>query len=216
MKKNVMMRVASALLVAVLMTTCAISGTFAKYTTTVSSSDGARVANWGFERTNTMDLSNLFLGTYEDGDVKSQDGKDVIAPGAEGKATFSFAYDEKNGSDGPEVAYTFTVDVQESCAQAIKENENIQWKLDAGEWGTWDAMVAAIKALSGEADGSKDYAANTLPDAFGTADTVHTISWQWIFNTSDAADIEDTDMGNADTLANCSIQITITATQRGD
>ena len=47
MKKNVMMRVASALLVAVLMTTCAISGTFAKYTSSKTDSDSARVAVWG-------------------------------------------------------------------------------------------------------------------------------------------------------------------------
>ena len=47
MKKNVMMRVASALLVAVLLTTCSISGTFAKYVTTNSAEDSARVAKFG-------------------------------------------------------------------------------------------------------------------------------------------------------------------------
>lgn len=47
MKKNVMMRVASALLVAVLLTTCSISGTFAKYVTQDDASDAARVAKWG-------------------------------------------------------------------------------------------------------------------------------------------------------------------------
>ena len=66
MKKNVMMRVASALLVAVLMTTCAISGTFAKYTTTASGKDAARVANWGFEGAATLTLENLFLASYDD------------------------------------------------------------------------------------------------------------------------------------------------------
>ena len=214
MKKNVMMRVASALLVAVLMTTCAISGTFAKYTTTATSNDSARVAYWGFQASNSMDLTNLFLSTYEEGDVKSADGKDVIAPGATGLATFQFKYDETNGT--PEVAYTFTVDVVASCDDAIKNNTNIQWKLDDGTWGTWDAMVDAIKALSGEADGSKDYAANTLPTAFGASDAVHTISWQWIFHTADDADVVDTTMGNAADLADCSIKITITATQIGD
>ena len=46
MKKNRMMRVASALLVAVLLTTCAISGTFAKYVSTATGEDAARVAYW--------------------------------------------------------------------------------------------------------------------------------------------------------------------------
>ena len=59
MKKNTFMRVASALLVAVLLTTCAIAGTFAKYTTEVSSEDSARVAYWGFQRTNSIDIKDL-------------------------------------------------------------------------------------------------------------------------------------------------------------
>ena len=45
--KNKMMRIASVLLVAALITTCAISGTFAKYVTKVSGEDTARVAKWG-------------------------------------------------------------------------------------------------------------------------------------------------------------------------
>ena len=44
MKTNKMMRIASVLLVAVLLTTCVISGTFAKYTTTVSATSTANVA----------------------------------------------------------------------------------------------------------------------------------------------------------------------------
>ncbi|MBO4363300.1 MAG: hypothetical protein J5912_02835 [Clostridia bacterium] len=45
--KNKMMRIASILLVATLLTTCAISGTFAKYVTKASGEDTARVAKWG-------------------------------------------------------------------------------------------------------------------------------------------------------------------------
>lgn len=47
MKKNKMMRLASSLMVAVLLTTSVISGTFAKYVTTDSAQDSARVAKWG-------------------------------------------------------------------------------------------------------------------------------------------------------------------------
>ncbi len=48
MKKNNMLRIASVLLVAVLLSTCAISGAFAKYITTGPSvTDGAQVAAWG-------------------------------------------------------------------------------------------------------------------------------------------------------------------------
>lgn len=47
MKKNKMMRLASSLLVAVLLTSSVISGTFAKYVTEGHAEDEARVAKWG-------------------------------------------------------------------------------------------------------------------------------------------------------------------------
>ena len=49
MKKNYSMRIASMLLVLVLLTTCVISGTFAKYVTSGSATEQARVAKWGVE-----------------------------------------------------------------------------------------------------------------------------------------------------------------------
>ena len=219
MKKNRMMRTAAVLLVAVLLTTSVISGTFAKYTTSASSEDSARVANWGFERTNSMDLTNLFLGSYTN--VASNNGDDVIAPGTEGSTTFSFAYDGANGTKGPEVAYTFEVKVEASCAEAILANKNILWQLDDKGYGSWNEMIADITALSGSTTGKQQYAPNTLPAAFTDKDEVHTISWKWIFDENAAnkeadtvnGDNLDTAMGNDDALANCSIEITITATQ---
>ncbi len=47
MKKNKMLRMASAMMILVLLTTSIIGGTFAKYTTTGSAADSARVAKWG-------------------------------------------------------------------------------------------------------------------------------------------------------------------------
>ena len=47
MKKNVLMRFASGALVITMLTTCVISGTFAKYITDDAASDKARVAKWG-------------------------------------------------------------------------------------------------------------------------------------------------------------------------
>ena len=46
MKKNRMMRIAAFLLVAALLSICVVSGTYAKYTSTISGSDSARVAKW--------------------------------------------------------------------------------------------------------------------------------------------------------------------------
>ena len=47
MKKNKMLRIASILLVVTLLSTCVISGTFAKYVTKAEGEDQARVAKWG-------------------------------------------------------------------------------------------------------------------------------------------------------------------------
>lgn len=108
MKKNKMMRVASILLVAVLLTTSIISGTFAKYVTSGEASDSARVAKFGVTVTAT---GNLFSENYKrvnDGNtpgtaetnhsletegqngftmtVESTNG-DVVAPGTKSEGT---------------------------------------------------------------------------------------------------------------------------------
>lgn len=227
MRKNKMMRLASCLMVLVMLSTCMISGTFAKYTTSASSEDGARVAYWGFQASNEMDLDGLFADAYDN--VDSVDDADVIAPGTSGNSTFTFAWDEDVSAygkpvavTGPEVAYTFAVDVTADCDELIKNNKNIQWKLDNGKWGTWDELIASIKALAGDASGEATYEPNTLPAAFTDKDDVHTISWQWIFTGNDTYTVDgetmtqdqyDTYMGNAAELDDCSINIAITATQ---
>ena len=45
--KNYLMRIASILFIVTLISTCCVSGTFAKYVTSASASDTARVAKWG-------------------------------------------------------------------------------------------------------------------------------------------------------------------------
>ena len=223
MKKNRAMRLAALLLVAVLMSTCGISGTFAKYVTSVESEDSARVAKWGFERTNSMDIADLFKNIYDAGQVKSNvDAEDVIAPGTWGMDSFAFAYDETAG-DAPEVAYSFVVSTAGSaCNGTIQNNASIRWALVKGdpaaydevtdfdaEWGTWTELIAEIEAL----DGDKDYKPGELPTGFTAADETYIVAWKWDFNRNDNGDTYDTNMGNADELAKVKLIISITATQ---
>lgn len=219
MKKNKMMRAASALMVATLLTTSVISGTFAKYVTKGSGSDWAHVAVWGFNTT-SIDITDLFKDEY-DSTVKSGDEyhSDVIAPGTTRSAKFGFTYRES--ADAPEVAYTFSVDTEgSSCSEYIENNPNIKWRLDNGDWGNWDTLLADIEALSGDASGTKEYAPGELPRAFNKTTYEHTVTWKWAFdeydNTSFNAtnyDIIDTAMGN-DGSAVVNLVITITATQK--
>ena len=89
MKKNTMMRIASILLVVTLLSTCVISGTFAKYVTKAEGEDQARVAKWGivFE----VEGDTAFAKQYKTDDtdakaditysVVSQKDDNVVAPG---------------------------------------------------------------------------------------------------------------------------------------
>ena len=220
MKKNRMMRLASILLVCVLLTTSVISGTFAKYTTSATSTDTARVAKWGFNNAATINITNLFNSVY---DKNVSGNADVIAPGTTNSASFQFTYDESVAT-APEVAYTFTVSVDDStCSQEIANNPNIKWALfhakDANNitWTDWGTMLNNIKALSGDATGSKQYAAGELPTAFTGDDDTYYVAWKWVFDeTVDSNfsnnDINDTAMGNAAT-ASVTLKITINATQ---
>ena len=208
MKKNRMMRIAAVLLIAVLLTTSVISGTFAKYVTEVSSSDSARVAKWGFN-TASINFEDLFAASYTNV-ANGSDDLAIIAPGTEGEVSFKF---ESTLNDGPEVAYTFKVDTEgSSCADAIQKNANIQWKLDDGEWGTWSALITAIENL----DGNKDYGVSELP---AMVNVEHTVAWQWTFNNTDDGndndDYNDSDLGNTavDEQLAVTLIITITATQ---
>ena len=71
-------------------------------------------------------------------------------------------------------------------------------------------MEAALKALSGDDSGTKEYDAGSLPTAFTVADEVYTVGWKWAF---EGQDVKDTALGNDTTLENVKLKITITATQ---
>ena len=118
MKKNKMMRLASGLLVAVLITTSTISGTYAKYTTAGTATDEARVAKWGvtvvangtlYGEKYADDTSKITAS--DDEDVISVYGKqaaknNVVAPGTMSDEGFHFAINGK-----PEVDSKVTVDM---------------------------------------------------------------------------------------------------------
>lgn len=217
MKKNKLFIIGLVTVFVALLSLTLVSSTFAKYVTTGTGSASARVAKWGFKEV-TMNLENeLFknvylTGTSETGtseNVKS--GAKVIAPGTEGSASFGFTYDKTGTVAAPEVAYTLTVSTEGSdIADEIKNNTNIKWKLDNGEFGTWDKLLAAIKALSGDTNGTKSYAAGELPTLNTDGKFMHTVKWIWEFGGNDAA---DTSMGNAADLASVKLKITVTATQ---
>lgn len=216
--KNKALRLASCLLIAVLLTTCAVSGTFAKYVTGTTGTDKARVAYWGFDQKASLDFK---LFDYTDTNVVSANDDKVIAPGTKASTTFSFGYTDNTAKSitAPEVAYELTVEVDKhnSVTTELDNNSSFTWTLQKGNetaqtFQKLDDLIAAIKLLSGDASGKKKYEAGKLPDAFTSADEIYTIGWEWAFGTG-ANDTADTTLGNMADLENIELTITITATQ---
>ncbi|MBR2915143.1 MAG: hypothetical protein IKC06_04985 [Clostridia bacterium] len=222
MKKNVMMRIASVLLVAVMLTTCVISGTFAKYVTSGESTDTARVAKWGV----TITPNGTAFGTaYKSADGKisatytaatdsvnhdsTVDNLDLVAPGT-GDTVVDMTI-----SGAPEVdvhvQYTATItltgwtyDDDKNPATPEVEYCPIYFTIGTETYGitgtTKDALdhgyatVAELKAAVETAISSfsADYEANSNLSSVVTPD----ISWNWDYYSTAANDVKDTALGD--------------------
>ena len=105
MKKNVFLKIAAAMLVLCLASTCAIGTTFAKYTTADSAADTARVAKWGI----TVAVSGTLFGTdyaattndsiaaATQQSVSSLDAANVVAPGTKNFTGFQVLFGRIRG-----------------------------------------------------------------------------------------------------------------------
>lgn len=233
MKKNKMMRLASVLLVAVLLSTCAISGTFAKYVTSGDATSTARVAKFGV----VVDAEgDLFKTKYVKDDtdatirgesvISSGNADDnVVAPGTKGNLT------NVKITGTPEVAVKVTNEAEVTLAGwkvpaaapddatefyfplVIKVNEKA---VDLSSCtGIADVQTKIKNAIE---DVSKEYEAKAdLSDATNAFKL--NVSWEWPFakGADDAAkaetDRKDTALGDADTASKISIKITTTVTQ---
>ena len=162
MKKNRMMRLASILLVCVLLSTSVISGTFAKYTTSDNAQDSARVAKWGI---NVLVSGNLFGAHYNPNTATTNqdlivattansvsnttnDGKDIVAPGTKNDTGFTVKV-----TGTPEVAYKITAKTGSSITNA-SANEDIF--LGKGYWG----VMVKVEGLNDASSVAGLYTAN--------------------------------------------------------
>ena len=221
MKKNMMMRLASVLLIAVLMSTCAISGTFAKYVTSGEGTDTARVAKFGVTVTANGETFakeyNTDDGYFTEAKSVISTGDDVVAPGTSG----NMASMTLTGT--PEVA------VRVSYVGAFDISDEY-WKVDSTYYCPLIVTVNGVdfdgRAYANAAEFelsvnnaiaaySKDYPAGTT-DLSGVGADSLSVSWEWPFSTSPENDVKDTKLGNAaaagDVIA-VTLTITTTVTQ---
>lgn len=218
MKKNKMMRIVSVLLVAVIITTCAISGTFAKYVTSGSGSDSARVAKFGVTVTGT---GETFAKTYEAHDRSFTvdtntvvSTEKVVAPGTSGSmAAFTI-------TGTPEVAvrvnFTGTLELGDKWVDSASayycpiEITVGSTTFKGTDYASADEFETAVNEKI--ATYTKDYAAGTNLSTIGA--NAPEISWKWAFNGND--DVKDTYLGDqaaAGNAATISLSVTATVTQ---
>ena len=214
MKKNVMMRLASFLLVAVLISTSAISGTYAKYVTEGTGTDTARVAKWGVTITAN---GETFAKEYATDDAVFTEANSVIstdkvvAPGTNG----TMASMTLTGT--PEVA------VRVSYAAAFDVSDN--WVVDGDFYcplvvkvngtafdGRAYTSAADFELSVNNAIGaySNDYPAGT--DLSTVAADSLAVTWEWPFSTSAENDKKDTKLGDKAVAEDITVVLSVTTT----
>lgn len=226
MKKNKMMRLASVLLVLVMLTTCVISGTFAKYVTADDAHDEARVAKWGIDITATDDGdSQTVIDTKNDAtEVEIATNKELklLAPGTKGNLA------EVKISGTPEVGFDVTVAVDLELANWTANSavycplvftvtaNGTPTKFEIGAtYADTEALEEAIEQAIIDALLETSSAPNATPENYGGTDgTIYAcqyapnatfystektvkIDWEWAYSTNDANDKLDTILGDA-------------------
>lgn len=239
MKKNKMMRIASVLLIAAMLSTCVISGTFAKYVTSGTGTDSARVAKWGVEVIANGSAFGYFYKSAEGtisseyeaatDSVASSNGEKLVAPGT-GDEVVAMSITGRPEVD-VSVQYTATVTLtgwtyDDDNDPSTSEVEycpiyftvdgktygiagNTAVDLDLGYTTVAELQNAVANAIAAYSD---EYEANTYLTSVATPD----VSWNWDYYSSADNDVKDTALGDKaadDAAATIEIVITTTVTQ---
>ena len=196
MKKNVMLKIASVLMVAVLLTTCAISSTFAKYVTISKGSDSARIAKFGitsetivdgFDTTYVTDDENV-VATIANS-VASSDTDNLLAPGT----TKTVAVDVKVTGTA-EVAVNVKTEFVFSYEGFTDEYFPIYFTTATKTYkhisigGTYDTIAALLADVSADCKIDNNFAANTpITDDDAEVDSEF-VTWTWDYEKSGDVD----------------------------
>lgn len=232
MKSSKLPKLAALLLVLTLVTTCFVSGTFAKYVTEGEGEDTARVAKWGVEVEVTGDGFKTEYGK-DDGDssvsgstVISSTGDKVVAPGTSG----TFGGISITGTPEVAVKIDTTADVKLEgwniapggefycpLVFTIGDEKINGLNYSKSTAGGQNSFENAIKTAIQDAT-SREYGAGTDLSAAGEDITY---SWTWPFESAEGTETNQDDeldtllgdnaaKGSAPTI---SITVTTTVTQ---
>lgn len=204
MKKNRTLRVSALLLALTLITTCFVGGTFAKYTSSVTTSDTAKVAKWQI-KVNGTDVTvtdpqvtfDLFQDTVLDSDDTNAEtdvkqGNTLIAPGTAGH----FDIKVENLSEvNAKFTIAFTEEVTGNGGTDLPLEYQIVAKGASVADGAWKGDIAQLNT-----------AVDSIAMESGTNE--YTVHWRWNF-ADGTNDVNDTKLGVA---AQGEVSVKVTAT----
>ena len=229
-KKNRVLRLLSIVLMFTLVSTCLLGGTLAKYVSTANGSDTARVAKWGFDGINAIDIfQTSYLGTLgADETVEASNTDDVVAPGTKGN--FAFGFKAGTSEVATKITFAFT-ETNTANIPIVYEYDSKYYSsvlsgtvyLKLPEAGTFTSVtIDGDLVAMATAIGANTAYAVVLPNANYSSLNGGNISWFWAFeqdatNTTGAdiaaRDVADTALGTAATAATVTLNCVLTATQ---
>lgn len=156
MKKNNAMRAAGCLLIATLLSTCAVSGTFAKYVTSDSTQDTARVAKFGVTAAVSGDLFGTSYAAASDNSIQAwtsatagavtadaanaASAENVVAPGTKNATGMTIAVSGK-----PEVTTQLTLSKMKDKTSG-KSYVNSDIELVSGNYAVMVPVTVTVTA----------------------------------------------------------------------
>lgn len=243
MKKFNTMRAAGGLLIATLLTTSAVSGTYAKYVSGDSATDTARVAKFGVV---VAASGSLFSDQYIDAPATSGNltvkssatGDNVVAPGTNSGEGLTFSI-----TGTPEVAVKLAVEFTNAAGDAISETDEIFLAAKDGlpdmttgdKTDTFDNADDYYPVVFTLKKGTTQVATGTLSDIadylngtdmnvnfiapntdLSTAYGTYSLTWAWDFDASGAGTYDKQDTLLGDLAAGTTLTPAVTLTDGTD
>lgn len=211
MKKNKLFLLGLFVVFAAVLSLSLVSNTLAKYTSSGSGSDSARVAKWGVTVT-APNQEALFANAYGD-TVSSQGAVDVVAPGTNGTlAAFTI-------TGNPEVAAKITYSAELTLSNWTSDGSDVYCPViiyvEGEAYYLGKTGITTIAELESAVEGA--IAAVTNNYAVGTpiADTLNVV-WVWQYEKTlvpSQTDALDTALGNRANNGNSpEIELSVTCT----
>lgn len=212
MKKNRILRLGLLALALTLVTGSLVSGTFAKYVTTVTGTGTVTVAKWDVQLGHNAQVGdnvyteaiafNMFEKSYDGSGV---DGE-LLAPGTSG--SFEFTYDTSD----TEVAHNVTIKLEQT--DGTIDLDTLDFLTFTVVGGTVGGVAVepfkAAKLIDGVVILSKD-----IQESAGTSGNTVTVNWVWPYEKA-AGDAGNDLLDTADgvtPITDAEITVTFTATQ---